>query len=70
MTQPDAVDLIVRDAYLITMDAERRIFTDGAIAVRGHTSVAVGPGRQILPAYTAARTISARGEAVHPGFIE
>ena len=70
MTQPDAVDLIVRDAYLITMDAERRIFTDGAIAVRGHTIVAVGPGRQILPAYTAARTISARGAAVHPGFIE
>lgn len=70
MTQPQPVDLIVRDAYLVTMDAERRIFTDGAIAVRGHTIVAVGPARDVLPAYTAARTISAKGAAVHPGFIE
>jgi cytosine/adenosine deaminase-related metal-dependent hydrolase len=70
MNQPEAVDLIVRDAYLITMDAERRIFTDGALAIRGHTIVAVGPAREVLPAYTAARTISARGAAVHPGFIE
>lgn len=70
MTQPEAVDLIVRDAYLITMDAERRIFTDGAIAVRGHTIVAVGPTREVVAGYTAARTISAHGAAVHPGFIE
>jgi cytosine/adenosine deaminase-related metal-dependent hydrolase len=70
MTQPEAVDLIVRDAYLITMDAERRIFTDGALAVRGHTIVAVGPAREVLPRYTSIQTISAKGAVVHPGFIE
>jgi len=67
---PEPVDLLIRDAWLITMDAERHIFTDGAIAVRGHTIVAVGPGREVIPAFTASRTISAKGAAVHPGFIE
>ncbi|MGC4024118.1 MAG: hypothetical protein QM744_02495 [Mesorhizobium sp.] len=29
-----AVDLLVRHAWIVTMDPERRIFRDGAIAIR------------------------------------
>ncbi|MFO1541117.1 MAG: amidohydrolase family protein [Chloroflexota bacterium] len=67
---PEPVDVVIRDAWLITMDAERRVFTDGAVAIRGRTIVAAGPARDVLPRFAPARTISARGAAVHPGFIE
>ena len=64
------VDLLVTDAFVITMDPERRIFTDGAIAITGHTIMAVGPVREVVPSVAPKRTIRARGAAVHPGFIE
>ena len=70
MHEPLPVDLLITDAFVITMDPDRRIFTDGAVAIAGHTIVAIGPAREVVPAVAPIRTISARGAAVHPGFIE
>lgn len=67
---PVAVDLLVTDAYLITMDAERRVFEDGAVAVAGRRIVAVGRAAEVAAGVVAARTISAGSAAVHPGFVE
>jgi cytosine/adenosine deaminase-related metal-dependent hydrolase len=67
---PAAVDLLVTDAYLITMDAERHVFEHGAIAVRGREIVAVGRAAEVEASVTAARRISAGGAPVHPGFVE
>ncbi len=52
----DAVDadLVISGATLITMDAERRVIEDGAIAIAGERIVAVGK-REAL-----ARTVRAR----------
>lgn len=64
------VDLMVRHGYLITMDADRRLIPDGAIAIRGNRILAVGPDREIAARHEAAREIDAAGAPVHPGFIE
>lgn len=64
------VDLLVRNAYLVTMDSERRVFTNGAVAVRDGHIVAAGQDREVAPAYRPIRTVNAHGAVVHPGFID
>ena len=46
MTPARPVDLLVRHAYLITLDDADSIVDDGAIAIEGRRIVAVGPGRR------------------------
>jgi 5-methylthioadenosine/S-adenosylhomocysteine deaminase len=68
--QPAPVDLLVTDAFLITMDAQRRVFEHGAVAIRGREIVAVGRAADVEATVAAARVIRAGGGAVHPGFVE
>ena len=63
-------DAIVKNGFVITMDEERRIFSPGAVAVRGRRIAAVGPEKEVLAGYRAERTIDAQGATVHPGFID
>ena len=41
--QPEQVDLLLRHGYILTIDPQRRILTDGSISIRGDRIVAVGP---------------------------
>ena len=70
MTQRQNCDLLIRNAYVITVDARRRVFSPGAVAVRGHTLVAVGPDREVVQQMRAVRSIDAEGAVLHPGFID
>ncbi|HEV2706508.1 MAG TPA: hypothetical protein VGV59_11325, partial [Pyrinomonadaceae bacterium] len=63
------VDLLVRGGTVVTMDGERRVFEDGAVAVAGGRIVAVGRRADIERRYTAAEVIDAAGRAVIPGLI-
>jgi 5-methylthioadenosine/S-adenosylhomocysteine deaminase len=63
------VDLIVTGGTVLTMDAARHIYNDGAVAVRGDSIVAVGSRNDIASRYDAARTIDAHDEIVMPGLI-
>ncbi|HLW44192.1 MAG TPA: amidohydrolase family protein, partial [Candidatus Acidoferrales bacterium] len=63
------VDLIITGGTVLTMDAARHIYNDGAVAVRGDSIVAVGTRNDIASRYDAARTIDARDEIVMPGLI-
>ena len=36
-------DLLVRNGYVVTMDRERRVLTNGAVAIGGGSIMAVGP---------------------------
>src|SRR6202163_2007391 len=63
------VDLIVAGGTVVTVDAERRVLEDGAVAVTGDTIVAVAPRSEILVRYSAGLQIDARGKLVLPGFI-
>ncbi len=67
---PEKCDLIIRNAYVLTMDPRRTVHPAGAIAVRGHSIVGVGPQAQILSAWRSARVIDAQGAIVHPGFVD
>jgi 5-methylthioadenosine/S-adenosylhomocysteine deaminase len=70
MSEPTACDLLVRNAYVITLDADRHVYPSGAVAISGRQIVAVGPDAEIGATYTAPRTIDAGGAAVHPGLVE
>jgi 5-methylthioadenosine/S-adenosylhomocysteine deaminase len=65
----EKVDLLVTGGTVVTMDAQRRVIEDGAVAVRGDAIVAVGTRAEIESNYEAAKTIDAQGSLVMPGLI-
>lgn len=69
-TVPETCDLLIRNAYVLTMDARRAVHPSGAIAVRGHSIAAVGPEAQMLRTWRAPRVVDAQGAIVHPGFVD
>lgn len=63
-------DLIVTNGYVLTMDAARRMFADGAVAISGNKIEAVGRSDEILARYKASHVIDAKGSVVMPGLID
>jgi 5-methylthioadenosine/S-adenosylhomocysteine deaminase len=66
-----SVDLLVRGATIVTMDADRHVFESGYLAVRGDQVYAVGADSAIdFPkGLTAKRSIDAKGKLIIPGLI-
>ena len=62
------IDLMVKHAYLITMNAQREVLTDACIAVDQGAVLAVGSDA-LLSEYQARKTIDATGQFVFPGLI-
>jgi len=60
-----AIDLIIKNGVLITMDLQRRIIEGGDLAIDGGKIIALGVN---LP-FEARKTLSAQGCVVCPGFI-
>jgi 5-methylthioadenosine/S-adenosylhomocysteine deaminase len=54
---------------IVTMDAARNIYNDGAIVITGDAIAAVGPRAEIEGRFHATQTIDARGKLILPGFI-
>src|SRR6266436_178039 len=69
MAKKEKVDLLVSGGTIVTMDGQRRILEDGAIAVKGDAILALGPRAEIESKYAAPQTINAKGKLVLPGFI-
>ena len=66
----DGVDLLITGGAVVTMDAERRLYENGFVAVRGDRIVAVGDAATTnLARYRAKQTINARGKVALPGLI-
>jgi 5-methylthioadenosine/S-adenosylhomocysteine deaminase len=63
-------DILVVNACVLSMNASRTIYPAGAVAIEGSTIVAVGPEREVVPAYRGRRVIDAHGAVVHPGFVD
>jgi 5-methylthioadenosine/S-adenosylhomocysteine deaminase len=68
--EPLTVDLLIVGAKLITLDEERRIFEDGAVAIDRGEVVAVDRTADIAQAFRARETLNANGGLVHPGLID
>ena len=60
--------LLVKNAFIITMDASRRMIKNGVIAVEGEKIAAVG-GEELLREYTAKETLDAEGKIAFPGLV-
>jgi 5-methylthioadenosine/S-adenosylhomocysteine deaminase len=65
----DKVDLLVTNGTVITMDAQRRVIENGAVAVRGDSILAVGASADLAGQYEAAKVVDAHGAIVMPGLI-
>ena len=65
----EKVDLLITGGTVITMDVQRHVFDNGAVAVRGDSIVAVGPRAELETKYAAAKVINAHGAIVMPGLI-
>ena len=63
-------DLLIRHAYVITMDDAGTLIPDGAIAIAGRRIVRVGPDASVADGVRAARVIDAKGAPIHPGMVE
>jgi 5-methylthioadenosine/S-adenosylhomocysteine deaminase len=65
----EKADLLITGGTVITMDAQRRLIDDGAVAIRGDSIVAVGSRAEIEARFEASKTIDARGALIMPGLI-
>ena len=65
----DKADLLVVHGTVVTMDAQRRVIDDGAVAILGDSIVAVGKSAEIESKYEAPKIIDARGGIIMPGLI-
>src|ERR1700691_5502605 len=65
----EKIDVLITGGTVITMDAQRRVLDDGAIAVRADSIVAVGPRAELESTYAPAKVIDAHGALVMPGLI-
>jgi len=65
-------DIFLRNAdWLLTVDPQRRILTDGAVAIQADRIVAVGKTQDLEPQHGSAHhVLSARGKVVLPGLID
>jgi 5-methylthioadenosine/S-adenosylhomocysteine deaminase len=63
------VDILIKNALIVTMDAERRVIRHGALAVKADKIVALGPEQDILPHYRAPIMLDGTKKIVMPGLI-
>ena len=71
MAEPQrACDVVIRHGYVITMNPDRTIYADGAVAIAGREIVMVGPDEEVAAACPGRETIDAQGAPVHPGFVD
>ena len=62
--------ILIEHATIVTVDAERRVLTDGSILVDGRDVVQVGPAASVRPSRRPDRVINGRRRLVAPGFVD
>ncbi len=67
--EPKTVDILIVGGLLVTMDQERRVITDGAVAIEGDRIIEVGKSRELRKKFVARRLIDASDRVVTPGLV-
>jgi len=67
--QKESADLLVSGGTVVTMDSEKQVIEDGAIAIRKDEIIAIGKRQELTTRFDATRTIQAQGRIVMPGLI-
>ncbi len=65
----EQADLILVNAFILTMDSTLSQFSNGAIAIQGQKILAVGPEADIRSRYTASNVIDCHGKVLMPGLV-
>jgi len=66
----ESADWIWTARYVVTMDPQRRVIEDGAIAIRGERIVAAGPRAEIEQRYQARQRLDRPNAILAPGLID
>jgi 5-methylthioadenosine/S-adenosylhomocysteine deaminase len=67
--RPEAVDLLIENAIVVTMDPRRTVINDGALAVMKDRLVAVGKTADLKTRYVGTTRIDASRFVITPGLI-
>ncbi len=65
----EPADLLITARYVVTMDAQRRLIEDGAVAVRGDRIAAVGPREELEKRFQPKRILRRPESLIAPGLI-
>lgn len=71
-SKPNSVimaDTVIKDGLVYTMDPERRIIENGAVAIEGKNIIGVSSSDEVLGTFEAEEVIDASGMMVLPGFV-
>jgi 5-methylthioadenosine/S-adenosylhomocysteine deaminase len=68
-TRMTAVDLLVLNGTLVTMDKDHRVIEDAGVAIKNGRILAVGQRKDILRRFTSSQTVDARDKIIIPGLI-
>ena len=63
------VDILIKNGLVLTMDRERRIIREGAIAIEKNKIVDVGKSSDLVKSVRADKVIDASGRIVMPGLV-
>lgn len=63
------VDLLFRNAIVLTMDTQLHQYEPGAVAICGDSIVAVGPEAEITERYSATNIVDCGGRLLMPGLV-
>lgn len=61
--------LLLHDALIVTMDPQRRVFRNGAVAVQGDTVIAIGQSQDIISQFASLspQLLNLHGQFLLPG---
>lgn len=62
-------DILIENGVVVTMDAQRHLYQNGAVAIEDHEIIAVGPVEEIKSEFETKQSIDATGQLVMPGLI-
>lgn len=66
---PQPIDMLIKAWYVVTMDTERAVIKDGAVAVQGGRIIAVGKAADLSRDFTAARELGGSRFVLAPGLV-
>ncbi|MBF9232299.1 amidohydrolase family protein [Microvirga alba] len=63
-------DILITNGIVVTMDPQRRVIEDGAVAIQDDRIIAVGTTAEVTAAHQAATVIDAKNKIIMPGLID
>jgi 5-methylthioadenosine/S-adenosylhomocysteine deaminase len=68
-TPDNAIDLIIEGDHIVTMDSDRTVIANGAVAIDDGIIIAIGAQTDIEADYTARQTLAGDKRVVMPGLV-